>query len=83
MMTTVNELCTSTLLDVARRIESKEISPVELTEAMLARIREIDGKLNSYLLVTTDLALEQAARAEAEIIRGTYHGALQGLPIAL
>ena len=83
MMATVNELCTSTLLDVAGRIENKEISPVELTEAMLARIAEIDGKLHSYLLVTTDLAMEQAARAAAEITQGTYRGPLHGMPIAL
>ncbi|MCZ6664238.1 MAG: amidase [Gammaproteobacteria bacterium] len=82
-MAAVNELCTSTLLDVAGRIEKKEISPVELTEAMLARIAEIDGKLHSYLLVTTDLAMEQAARAAAEITQGTYRGPLHGMPVAL
>ncbi len=78
-----SELCTATLLEVAKLIEQKAISPVDLTEAMLARIAELDGKVKSYLLVTTDLALEQARAAEAEIAGGHYRGPLHGVPIAL
>ena len=60
-MTVANEITTANLVDVAKLIARKEISPVELTEAMLARIAALDGRIRSYLLVTPDLALAQAA----------------------
>jgi amidase len=82
-MTTASELCTTTLLDAARLIENKAVSPVELTEAMLTRISDVDDKVKSYLLVTADLAMKQAALAEAEILHGNYRGPLHGMPIAL
>lgn len=82
-MTTTSELCTAPLLSVAKLIERKDISPVELTEAMLARIADLDGKVKSYLLVTTDLAMAQARSAEAEIMGGDYRGPFHGMPIAL
>lgn len=82
-MTTIAKLTTATIAEVAPLIERREISPVELTEAMLARIEALDGKINSYLLVTNDLALKQARAAEAEISSGHYRGPLHGIPIAL
>lgn len=77
------DVLTATLTDVARLIETRAVSPVELTEAMLARIEALDGRIRSYLLVTGDLALAQARAAEAEIRRGSYRGPLHGVPIAL
>jgi amidase len=73
----------SSLLDVARRIHSKEISPVELTTRMLDRIATVDPKLKSYATVMREQALEAAKRAEEEIQRGTYRGPLHGVPIAV
>jgi amidase len=82
-MATVAELCTKTLTDVAELIKKKEVSPVELTQAMLDRIAALDGKLYSYLTVTADLALQQARTAEQEIVKGAYRGPLHGVPIAV
>lgn len=82
-MATVTELCTRTLNEVAGLIKKKEVSPVELTQAMLDRITALDGKLYSYLTVTSDLALQQARTAEQEILKGTYRGPLHGMPIAV
>ncbi|MBI3246856.1 MAG: amidase [Deltaproteobacteria bacterium] len=82
-MANVAELCTKTLHEVAGLIKKKEVSPVELTEAMLARISAHDGKLHSYLTVTADLALQQARAAEQEIAKGVYRGPLHGVPIAV
>ena len=73
----------SSLRDVARRIQSKEISPVELTTRMLDRIAAIDPKLKSYATVMREQALEAATRAEEEIQRGMYRGPLHGVPIAV
>jgi amidase len=82
-MANVAELCTKTLTEVAELIKKKEVSPVELTQAMLDRISAHDGKLYSYLTVTPDLALQQARTAEQEIAKGTYRGPLHGVPIAV
>ena len=73
----------SSLRDVARRIQSREISPVELTTRMLDRIAAVDGKLKSYATVMREQALEAAKRAEEEIQRGRYRGPLHGVPIAV
>ena len=64
-------------------IKSQEISPVEATEAYLERIPRIDGKLNSYITVTTDRALADAKKAEQEIVSGKYRGPMHGVPIAV
>ena len=82
-MATVTELCSKTLTEVAELIKKKEVSPVELTQAMLDRISALDGKLYSYLTVTADPALQQARAAEQEIGKGTYRGPLHGIPIAV
>ena len=69
--------------ELARLIESREVSPVQAAEAYFERIAEVDGKLNSYITVTRDHALETARQAEAEIAAGNYRGPLHGLPVAV
>ncbi|MEC9272582.1 MAG: amidase, partial [Chloroflexota bacterium] len=61
----------------------KEVSPIEATEAYLDRIQEVDGKLNSYVTVTGEQALEAARRAEQEISIGVNRGPLHGVPMAV
>ncbi len=73
----------ASLLDVARRLQDKSISPVELTEHMLKRISAKDKRLKSYATVTADLALKQAKKAEVEILKGRSRGPLHGVPIAV
>ena len=68
--------------ELSRRIRSKEISPVELTEGYLARSRSLGPKLNAYATLTPDLALKQAHAAEKEIKAGKYRGPLHGIPYA-
>jgi amidase len=82
-MPNVAELCTKTLTEVASLIKKKEVSPVALTQAMLDRVTALDGKLYSYLTVTSELALQQARAAEQEITQGKYRGPLHGVPIAV
>lgn len=72
-----------TIADLAPLIRSGAVSPLELTRSMLARIDRLDGRLKSYATVTADLALEQAARAHAEIAGGRYRGPLHGVPLAV
>src|ERR1043166_8943018 len=68
--------------ELARRIRSKQLSPVELTESYLQRSRDLGPKLNAYANLTPDLALQQAHAAEKEIAAGKYRGPLHGIPYA-
>lgn len=69
--------------EVARLMHSRKLSPIELTEAMLRRIDELDGRLRAYATVTAELAMEQAREAESRIARRQILGPLHGVPIAL
>jgi Asp-tRNA(Asn)/Glu-tRNA(Gln) amidotransferase A subunit family amidase len=68
--------------ELARRIRSRQLSPVELTQSYLQRSRELGPKLNAYANLTPDLALKQAHAAEKEIAAGKYRGPLHGIPYA-
>ncbi len=68
--------------ELAKRIRSKQISPVELTESYLARSRDLGPKLNAYATLMPDLAMKQAHAAETEIKAGKYRGPLHGIPYA-
>lgn len=71
------------LLEIGRRIQSKEISSVEATRAQLDRIQKLDGALKSYATMMADSALEDARRADDEIGKGKVRGPLHGVPIAV
>jgi hypothetical protein len=77
------ELHWLTIADAARLIERRQLSPVELTDALLARIEELDPQLNAFLLLTPEKAREQAKAAEREIMAGDYRGPLHGMPFGL
>jgi aspartyl-tRNA(Asn)/glutamyl-tRNA(Gln) amidotransferase subunit A len=68
--------------ELAKQIESKQLSPVELTESYLARSEKLGPRLNAYARLTPAVALEQAQLAEKEIRRGHYRGPLHGIPYA-
>ena len=77
------ELPFLTIKEAGDLIKEKEISPLEITKAVLKRIEDIDCNLNTYITVLGDSALESAERAEKEIAGGNYKGPLHGVPIAL
>jgi len=68
---------------MARRIASREISPVVLTQQMLARIARVDPVLKSYATLMADQAIADARAAEQEIRAGRYRGPLHGMPIGV
>ena len=83
MTVTNDDLAFATIEELAPRIAAGDVSPVELTEAQLARIEAADGRLKSYATVMAESALAEARRAEAEIAAGEYRGPLHGIPIAV
>src|SRR5260370_4911058 len=68
--------------ELAKRIESKKLSPVDLTQAYLDRSQKLGLRFNAYARLTPEIALEQARAAEKEIQRGHYRGPLHGIPYA-
>jgi Asp-tRNA(Asn)/Glu-tRNA(Gln) amidotransferase A subunit family amidase len=70
-------------LELGRLYRAKTLSPVEVTEAALARIERLNPKLNAYLTVTADHARELARAAEARLGRGQPRGPLDGIPYSI
>ncbi|MGE5619014.1 MAG: amidase [Sphingomonadaceae bacterium] len=77
------ELCFLTAAQQSRLIRSKEVSPVDVVESTLRQIERVDGRVNAYITVMGESALEAAREAEREIARGNWRGPLHGIPIAL
>jgi aspartyl-tRNA(Asn)/glutamyl-tRNA(Gln) amidotransferase subunit A len=76
---TASDLSLLTLAEARRELAARRISAVELTEAVLQRIDELDGGLNAYLHVDADGALAQARSADRE----PTHGPLAGIPVCV
>lgn len=77
------ELHYSTLTDLATRIATREISPVEVIERMLDRIHRVDADFHAYVTVTSERARRQADEAEKALTSGAALGPLFGVPIAV
>jgi aspartyl-tRNA(Asn)/glutamyl-tRNA(Gln) amidotransferase subunit A len=71
------------LAEVSLAVQKKEVSPVELTRACLERIEQLNPRLKAFITVTGDSALEEARKAESEIVRGEWKGPLHGVPLAV
>jgi len=76
------ELFYLSVSELAKRIESKKLSPVELTKVYLDRSQKLGPRFNAYAQLTPETALEQAKAAEKDIQRGHYRGPLHGIPYA-
>src|SRR5467141_260102 len=77
-----DELFYLSLSELAKRIEAKKLSPVDLTQAYLDRSQKFGPRFNAYARLTPEIALAQAKAAEKEIQRGHYRGPLHGIPYA-
>src|SRR5689334_3238385 len=77
---TVADLAFATVPQLAELLRTRRISSTELTKMYLARLKQYGDKLLCVVTLTEDLALKQAAAADAEIKRGKYRGPLHGIP---
>jgi len=77
------ELVFLSAANLASEIKNKQISPVEAVEAYLDRINHVDPKLNAYITVLADKALEAAHQSESDITSGVNKGSLHGVPVAV
>ena len=77
------ELLKLTISELAPKIRSREVSPVEVTEAALAQADRLNSSLNSFITLLGDMAMVRAKEEEADLARGVYKGPLQGVPIGI
>src|SRR5215467_9072352 len=72
-----------TIAELGRLYDQRELSPVEVTRALLDRIAAHDGKLHSFIRVTEEIALAQAKEAERALMAGERRGPMHGIPYGL
>ncbi|MGZ5093243.1 MAG: amidase [Burkholderiales bacterium] len=79
----MNDLAYLTIAEAAELLRAKKLSPVEYAKALIDRVEKHDKKLNAFIRFTPDKALDDAKRAEAEIMRDEWRGPLHGVPYGL
>ena len=77
------DLCYTPATELIPLIRARKLSPVELTDAVLARIAALDPKLNAFCTPTSDLARAVARRAEDAVMKGGELGPLHGVPFSI
>ena len=77
------ELTYLSIAEASELIGKRELSPVELVDACLARIETLEPSLNAFITLLADNARAEASTAADEIARGEHRGPLHGIPIAL
>ena len=78
-----DDLLSQSLTEISKRIRSKQVTSVELTQAVLDRIKVYNPKVNAYITIMRDQALAQAAQMDTEIKANRFRSPLHGIPIAL
>ena len=79
----MTELAWLTIAQASALLKTKQLSPVEYASALIAHGERHDPHYNAYLRATPELALADARRAEAQIMRGEWRGPLHGVPFGL
>ena len=72
-----------TIREAAQLLRERSVSAVELTTSAIGRIERRNPKLNAFITITADQALERARQADRELAAGQDRGPLHGIPIAL
>jgi len=78
-----DDLAFTSALDLKARIASKEISPVEIAENAIRRLHDVEPRINAFVTLTEDMALDAARRAEKAVLDGGDPGLLGGLPVSV
>lgn len=82
-VTEERELSFTPVYKLVEMIKSKKLSPVELMEVILKRIKELNPKLNTYLTVIEEEATAKAKKAKQAVMAGAKLGALHGIPVSI
>ena len=82
-LSTDNEICRMDAVTLARHIRSKELSAIEVTEAVLRRMDVLEPHLHAFCTPTPDVARAAARAVDAKIAAGQDAGVLGGVPIGI
>ena len=77
------ELPAKSIQELSPLLRDRQISPVELTNAVLTKAESNNEQVNAYIEINREKAIQEAERAESEIMNGDYRGPLHGIPMAL
>ena len=77
------DICELSLTDLSKLLAARELSSSEAVSAALARLERLEGRLNAFITVLRERALATAKKADEEIARGNYRGALHGAPVTI
>src|SRR5438309_586942 len=79
----MNDLHWMTQVEAAGNIAARKLSPLELMSALLERIGQLDPKLNVFIRLDGEAAMQEARAAEAEMMAGRTRGPLHGVPVGI
>ena len=77
------EICLMSATEMAGAIKARKLSPVEVTDAVLERIEELNPKVNAYCTLVAESARKQAVKAESDLMKGEKLGPLHGVPVSI
>src|SRR3954466_4554285 len=78
-----DDLCFLSATDLRGRISRKQVSPVEVTRAVLARAERLQPELNCFITLCGDQAMADAKNAERMVVAGQPVGLLHGIPVTV
>ena len=78
-----NEICRMDAVTLADKIRTKQLSPTEVTDAVLARMEKLNPVLGAFCTPSPDVARAQAKAIEADIMAGKSVGPLAGVPVGI
>jgi aspartyl-tRNA(Asn)/glutamyl-tRNA(Gln) amidotransferase subunit A len=82
-MSDKTDLCYMSAMELAEAIRRKAVSPVEVVEAVIGRIAQLNPVLNAFATISTEYARERARQAEVAVMRGDPLGPLHGVPVSV
>src|SRR5699024_3071110 len=71
------------ITQVSTLLKNKAISPLEVTKKVLKEIESTNKRTNAFITICWESAMEDAKRAEREMMQGEYRGALHGIPLSV
>ena len=78
-----DDLCWMDACELEQRYQRRDVSPVEVVDALISRIERLNPGLNAFITITADSARTEARRAERDFHRGERLSRLHGIPVAI
>ncbi len=77
------EICFMSVVEMVEAIKTRRLSPVEIMDAVLSRIEQLNPKVNAYCTLVAESARRHAKEAETMVMQGEQLGPLHGIPVSI